>query len=108
MDVNSSSFCNQELNYVPPYDHYERPQRVLQYHSVGMCGGNRGECTVNTEGNREQRERDGGREGGREVILYLSKKVARIVHLRCVVLAFSGYGTKWSVSSFPFRALFRV
>ena len=90
---------------MPPYDNYERPQRVLQYHSVGMCGGNRGECTVNTEGNRELKEREGGRKGGNNVRV---KKVQKTVDLCCVVLAFSGYGAKWSVSSVPFRALFRV
>ena len=66
MDANICSFCNQELNYIPPYDHYERPQRVLQYHSVGMCGGNRGECTVNTGKQRAERERQREREGGTE------------------------------------------
>ena len=57
---------------------------------------------------KQRAEREGGREGGREVILPVSKKVPKTVDLRCVVLAFSGYGAKWSVSSVPFRALFRV
>ena len=37
---------------------------VLCDHPISTQAGNRGECTVHTEGNREVR----GREGGREVI----------------------------------------
>ena len=42
---------------------------MLYNHSVGTHGGNRGEWTVNTEGNRDVRgkqrsEREGGREEG--------------------------------------------
>ena len=43
-----------------------RPCRGLFHNPVGTHGGNRGECTVNTEGNREVRGREKGREGGRE------------------------------------------
>ena len=33
---------------------------------IGTHGENKGECTVNTEGSREVRGREEGREGGRE------------------------------------------
>ena len=39
---------------------------MLYHHSVDTHGGNRGECTVNTEGNKEVRGREGGRDEGRE------------------------------------------
>ena len=39
---------------------------MLYHQSIGTHGGNREECTVNTEGNRDVRGKEGGREGGRE------------------------------------------
>ena len=34
---------------------------MLYHHPVGTHGGNRGECTVHTEGNKEVRGMEGGR-----------------------------------------------